>query len=202
MGMTDTSPHMLLGPGPLSHAVSAAMHAVPSGNVYWGDAVAQQLPAASGMSPHPDSHQHEAAMQQHLAGVQPFSLPLHRILLIPHNEPSTVLCCLHHTWPVYCQHRLQMTNESTWCFQAVESSQNIGMADPQACSMAHQHGARAWCICRSCKAVTSDWHSNRRSSFMLLWSVQHSLSVADCDCTKSTAAIVLGYLHLLLFKVP
>ena len=80
MGMADTSPHLLLGPGPLSHAVSAAMHAVPSGNVYWGDAVAQQLPAASGMSPHPDSHQHEAAMQQHLAGVQPFSIFCIRIL--------------------------------------------------------------------------------------------------------------------------
>lgn len=68
LGMTDTSPHLLLGPGALSDAVSAAMHAVPSGNVYWGDAVAQ-IPTTSGMPSDPDSQQHEAAMQQHLAGM-------------------------------------------------------------------------------------------------------------------------------------
>lgn len=63
MGIAETSPHLLLGSGPLSDAVSAAMHAVPSGNVYWGDAVAQ-IPASSELPP----DQHDAAMQQHLSG--------------------------------------------------------------------------------------------------------------------------------------
>lgn len=70
-GMADTSTHLLLGPGALSDAVSAAMHAVPSGNVYWGD-VMPQIPTTSGMPSDSDTHQHEAAMQQHLASRFPY----------------------------------------------------------------------------------------------------------------------------------
>ena len=62
----DPSSQLLLGPGPLSEAVSAAMHAVPSGNVYWGDA--HQVPTSAGLANDQDSHQHDAVMQQHMAG--------------------------------------------------------------------------------------------------------------------------------------
>ncbi len=77
MGLTDASPPMMLGSGALSDAVTAAMHAVPSGNVYWGDAAAVQ--PGPGMSAQDiagtgDGLQHEGALQPHLTG-EPLWLP-------------------------------------------------------------------------------------------------------------------------------
>lgn len=97
-GMADPSTHLLLGPGALSDAVSAAMHAVPSGNVYWGD-VMTQIPTTSGMPSDSDTHQHEAAMQQHLASKFPcqttcllcsdICMAWHRSPICLHKEAST-----------------------------------------------------------------------------------------------------------------
>ena len=70
MGMSDANPQMLLGSGGLSDAVSAAMHAVPSGNVYWGDAAVQAGPgmSAQDMAADAEGLQHQGALQPHLAG--------------------------------------------------------------------------------------------------------------------------------------
>lgn len=76
MGMADANPQMLLGSGALTDAVTAAMHAVPSGNVYWGDAAVQAAPGMTAQdmsadpepSQHQDALQHQGALQPHLAG--------------------------------------------------------------------------------------------------------------------------------------
>ncbi|DBA99795.1 TPA: hypothetical protein ACH3X3_012335 [Trebouxia sp. C0006] len=76
MGMADANPQMLLGSGALTDAVTAAMHAVPSGNVYWGDAAVQAAPGMSAQDmsadadslQHQDALQHQGALQPHLAG--------------------------------------------------------------------------------------------------------------------------------------
>ncbi len=76
MGMADANPQMLLGSGALTDAVTAAMHAVPSGNVYWGDAAvraapgmsAEDMSADAGSLQHQDALQHQGALQPHLAG--------------------------------------------------------------------------------------------------------------------------------------
>ena len=76
MGMADANPQMLLGSGALTDAVTAAMHVVPSGNVYWGDAAVQAAPGMTAQdmsadpepSQHQDALQHQGALQPHLAG--------------------------------------------------------------------------------------------------------------------------------------
>lgn len=76
MGMADANPQMLLGSGALTDAVTAAMHAVPSGNVYWGDAAVRAAPGMSAQDmsadadslQHQDALQHQGALQPHLAG--------------------------------------------------------------------------------------------------------------------------------------
>ena len=93
MGMADANPQMLLGSGGLSDAVSAAMHAVPSGNVYWGDTAVQAGPgmsaqdmAAQDMAAGADGLQHQGALQPHLTGQ---ALPL--CFFTPHSHMLTKL---------------------------------------------------------------------------------------------------------------
>ena len=68
MGMPEAVPQLF--PGPLSAAVTAAMHAMPSGNVYWGDAAVQTDPSMPGQDLSADAEglQHEGALQPQLAG--------------------------------------------------------------------------------------------------------------------------------------
>lgn len=66
------SPQLLLGPGVLSDAVTAAMHAVQPGNMYWGDASTQPSPAISSqdMSADPDELHQDSGLPAQLAGRQ------------------------------------------------------------------------------------------------------------------------------------
>ena len=70
MGLTEPSTQLLLGSGVLSDAVTAAMHAVQPGSMYWGDATAQPGPAMSSqdMSADPDGLHQDSGMPAHLAG--------------------------------------------------------------------------------------------------------------------------------------
>ena len=70
MSMTQASPQLLLGPGVLSDAVTAAMHAVQPGNMYWGDASAQPGPNMSSqdMSADPDGLHQDNGLPAQLAG--------------------------------------------------------------------------------------------------------------------------------------
>lgn len=70
MSMTEASPQLLLGSGVLSDAVTAAMHAVQPGNMYWGDATAQPGPNMSSqdLSADPDGLHQDNSMPTHLAG--------------------------------------------------------------------------------------------------------------------------------------
>lgn len=70
MGMAQASPQLMLGSGVLSDAVTAAMHAVQPGNMYWDDAAAQPDPNMSSqdMSADPDELHQDNGLPAQLAG--------------------------------------------------------------------------------------------------------------------------------------
>ena len=70
MSMTQASPQLLLGPGVLGDAVTAAMHAVQPGSMYWGEPPAQPGPNISSqdMSAHPDALHQDNGLPAQLAG--------------------------------------------------------------------------------------------------------------------------------------
>lgn len=70
LGLTQASPQLLLGSGVLSDAVTAAMHAVQPGNMYWDDAAAQPGPNMSSqdMSTDPDGLHQDNGLPAQLAG--------------------------------------------------------------------------------------------------------------------------------------
>ena len=61
LGMGEGGPQLF--PGALSAAVTAAMHAVPSGSIYWGDAAVQ---TGQDMPGDGEGLQHEGALQPQL----------------------------------------------------------------------------------------------------------------------------------------
>ncbi|KAL3154238.1 hypothetical protein ABBQ32_013739 [Trebouxia sp. C0010 RCD-2024] len=69
MGMAQASPQLMLGSGVLSDAVTAAMHAVQPGNMYWDDAAAQPDPNMSSqdMSADPDELHQDNGLPAQLA---------------------------------------------------------------------------------------------------------------------------------------
>lgn len=113
MGMAQASPQLLLGPGVLSDAVTAAMHAVQPGNMYWGDASAQPSPAISSqdMSADPDELHQDNGLPAQLAGrhflcVSCASRFLESMLAcLQQPLPSVVLSCklLQHLCTPYCR---------------------------------------------------------------------------------------------------
>lgn len=70
MGMAQASPQLMLGSGVLSDAVTAAMHAVQPGNMYWDDTAAQPGPNMSSqdMSADPDELHQDTGLPTQLAG--------------------------------------------------------------------------------------------------------------------------------------
>ena len=86
LGMGEGGPQLF--PGALSAAVTAAMHAVPSGSIYWGDAAVQTGQDMPGDS---EGLQHEGALQPQLTsqGVsqsyEPVFQSKHAVMLTWHS---------------------------------------------------------------------------------------------------------------------
>ncbi len=124
MGMADANPQMLLGSGALTDAVTAAMHAVPSGNVYWGDAAvragpgmsAQDMSAEADPLQHQDALQHQGALQPHLAGEAlqiHCKLPFNWFCLILPTPVQNDQCWDAHCWSI------RVCGKSTFCYSSV-----------------------------------------------------------------------------------
>ena len=124
MGMADANPQMLLGSGALTDAVTAAMHAVPSGNVYWGDAAvragpgmsAQDMSAEADPLQHQDALQHQGALQPHLAGEAlqiHCKLPFNWFCLILPTPVQNDQCWDAHCWSI------RVCGKSTFCCSSV-----------------------------------------------------------------------------------
>lgn len=118
MGMAQAnSPQLLLGPGVLSDAVTAAMHAVQPGNMYWGDASAQPSPAISpqDMSADPDELHQDNGLPAQLAGRHYIIVPHPIYMLAVSSFIENVLACLQQPLPnvvLFCRLLLHLCTQN------------------------------------------------------------------------------------------